>query len=367
MMKPFQIDSLINRDKSPCISIIIPTDRINASKNYELLKKSIKKAKALLLSKALPEDVTKELISKIDMSSTRIPETVSEGLGFFISQAQYNVVTFPFKVKHKVIVDNSFSHRDLFYLKQYSTPYYVLNLSKRGVHLLKGNLDELDEIKNEKFPLLYEDQFEYEPASAASSNSNSLKGYEKEKTQITEIRLRSVFRDADASVKPLLSDETKLLLAGTQKMISLFAGVTTLGDHLNGKVTGSYDENNIQRLRENAWSAFCRISKKEIARQVEDLQEKRNGHLAEGIRQAWAAAIEGKGLMLVVEKDFHHLAYRKEGLNRIQLQPPEKPYAIIPDAVEDVIEAAYSKKGKLVFTENGQLKEFDHVALVLRY
>lgn len=366
-MKNELLDTLLKSNEPACVSIIIPTDRVNTKKNIELLKKSIKEAKALLMARKLPDDVTNETITRIDMSIIRMPETVSEGLGFYISQHQFAVVTFPFEVRHKVIVGGSFALRDLLYLKQYSVPYFVVNLSKKGVQLFKGVLDDLEEIKDEKFPMLYEDQFEYQPAALANSSSNSLKSYEKEKNQITEIRLRSVFRDADAHVRKLLSEGTKVFLAGTQKMISLYTSVTELGDRITGKVAGSYDGNNLSKLRENSWLAYCRVSKSQIAKRIIDLQEKRGGHLAEGVQEAWTSAANGKGLRLMVEKDLHHLAYRKEGQDTIQLQPPQKPYTIIPDIVDELIDTVQSHGGEVLFTENGQLKEFHHLALVLRY
>lgn len=366
-MTTYNVDDLLRNQNQPCISIIMPTDRINKKKNYEVLKKSIQKAKSLLKSKSLPEDTTRELYDRIETIGTHIPEELYEGIGFYFSLDQHAIVTFPFEVKPHVAVDNSFCRRDLLFLKQFSTPYYVLNLSKKGVHLLKGVLNKLTEVKNEKFPFLYEDQFEYAPAAMTSSSSSSLKSYEKEKSQITEIRLRSVFREADASLKPLLMQETKLLLAGTQKMISLFMSVMTIGNHLAGKVAGSYNETNIVMLRDKAWSAYYRINKIDIDKQIKSLREKRNGHLAEGIEDAWAASDEGKGLILLLEKDFHHRGYRKEGQHSLQLQPPKKPYNIIQDAVEELIESIRSRNGKLLLTDNGQLKEFNHVALVLRY
>lgn len=362
-----EIEILLAHKNYPSVSIIIPTDRLNAKKNHESLKKSVKQAKALLISKRLPDEVTDDLINKIEICGARMPETVSQGVGFYFSQSQSSVITFPFEVKHKIKVDHTFEHRDLLYLQQFTDPYYVINLSKKGIYLFKGVLTELEEIKNDRFPLFFEDQFEYQPAFVASSSSASLKGYENKKNQITEVGLRAAFRDADAFVKTVLSEDTKVLLAGSQRMTSLFLEVTTLGKNICGKLAGSYNENNIQKLSENAWSLYFRETKKEIARKIKDLKEKRNGYLAKGLQEAWTAASEGKGLMLVVEKDFRHRGFLKEGQNTILLQSPKKPYTIVPDAVDDLIETVRSSNGETLFTDDAQLKEFNHLALVLRY
>jgi hypothetical protein len=61
------------------------------------------------------------------------------------------------------------------------------------------------------------------------------------------------------------------------------------------------------------------------------------------------AAMEGRGLMLLVEKDLHHRGYRKDEPGTLHLQPPTKPYTIIPDAVDNLIEVVRAKNGKVIF------------------
>lgn len=361
------IDRLVSTSTAPCISMIIPTDRTDKKKNYETVKKAVQKAKMLLRSKALPADLTKELIFKIENSTLHLSERVLDGLGIFISPSSSAVLAFPFEVKQKIIVDSTFETRDLIYLQQFSTPYYILNLSKKGVHLFKAVMNELTEIKDGNFPLLYDDQYEYERASIANASTSSLKGFERDKNQLTEIRLKAVFRDADAFIKNYLADGSNFILAGTQRMIGLFQEISGLHEHLAGKISGSYNEKNIAKLGELSWETFVRAKKGRLADTIKNLEEKKNGYLAEGLQQAWTAAKEGKGLMLMVEKDLHHRAYRKANESRLYLQPPARPYEIVPDAVDDLIETVKKKNGKVIFTENARLRSFDHLALVLRY
>lgn len=366
-MKTTEIDKLINNVEESCVSIIIHTDRVDKTKNYESLKKAIQKAKALLKVQRFTIGVKSELGTKIDQLIPQIPVGLSDGLGIYISLTQSAIATFPFPVEQKVKVGKTFEARDLLYLKQYGLLYYVLSLSKKGVHLFKGELNELEEIKDEKFPLSYRDDFEYERASIADSSASSLKGFEKEKGEISEIRLKAVFREADVLIAPRLGDGRQLLLAGTQKKISLFNAVTDHEKHIIGKISGSFNKNNFIKLKESAWQAYVRFRKNEFVRLIQNLDENDNKHIAEGIEEAWTAADEGKGLMLFVERDYHHRAYRKDAQNNPHFQPPKKPYTVIPDAVDNLIKMVESKNGKVLLTENDQLKDHGHLALVLRY
>lgn len=365
-MKSDKISDLISNMQPPCISIIIPIDPVNKRSNYELLKKSIRKAKTLLNAKAIGEDVKTHITLMLDRSITDIPEKAGNGLGIFLSATTDLIITFPFDVKPKVIVDDVFEMRDLRYLKQYAEPYYVLNLSKKGVQLCKGELDEFQEIQDGKFPLLYEDHFQYERAAIADSSSSRLKSFEKDKTEITEMRLKAVFRDADAMIKAYIAGGKKMLLAGSQRMISLYRSVTNHEHHIAGKISGSFNKNNFGKLKESAWQAFMRFKKNEIDTLVKGLDERNSGHLAEGLPEAWAAANKGKGLMLFVEKDLHHRAYSKD-TDILALDPPKKPYTILPDAVDSLITTVESKNGHVLLTENDQLRAHGHLALVLRY
>ena len=95
--------------------------------------------------------------------------------------------------------------------------------------------------------------------------------------------------------------------------------------------------------------------------------EKSNKNLVEGLQAAWKTAQEGKGLLLAVEKDFRCQAYQKPNNYKLLLQPSNKPYTIIPDAVDDLIELVSKKGGKVKFMENDQLKNSEPLVLMLRY
>lgn len=364
-MKTTDLDKLEKEKDNPCISVIIETDRTDKARNLQVLKKALLRAKASLKSKAYPENIKESLALKIDRVAQNIPDRIEDGLGIYLSPKHSLVCTFPFEVSPKIVIGQSFELRDLYYFKQYSAPYYIVNLSKHGVELFEASVESLKEIKDGNFPFVFVDEFEYERASIANSSSSSLKSFEKEKAQISDERLKAVFREADAHLKSYLkSDDTRLLVAGTQKSVSSFLGLTIFKKHFFGKISGSFNAN---KLGQAAWSIYVRNKKKEIDEAIHKLDELSPERLAEGIRPAWKAAMEGKGQMLVVEKDFHLKAFQKPGQSEILLQPPKKPYKIITDAVDDLIEVVIAKDGTVLFTENGQLKDQSHLALVLRY
>lgn len=367
-MKTDELDTLLREKDSPCISIIIPTERTARKKNYEVLKKAIQTADAILKSKPYPENIKASLLLKINETGKKLPASIQDGLGFYISAKHSFVISFPFSVIQKIIVDESFETRELFYLRQFLTPYYVMMLGNRSVHLYKAIMDSLEEIKDGNFPVLLDDQYEYARPSVDSGSSNSLKSFEKDKTVISAIRMKTMLKNADSHLAPYLSKGTaKIILAGTQKPLSAFTALTNFSKQIFGKVPGSFKPENPYSLGKAAWLVYVNHRKNEDEQSILKMMEQPNEVLAEGLPEAWSAAREGKGLLLAVEKDFHCRAYEVPNQYKILLQPPKKPYTIIPDAVDDLIETVSKKNGKIIFVENEQLKNSGHVTLLMRY
>jgi hypothetical protein len=81
----------------------------------------------------------------------------------------------------------------------------------------------------------------------------------------------------------------------------------------------------------------------------------------------WTAAQEGKGLWLLVEKEYTRPTYLRDGDPTLYMRPPKGKYTLVPDAVDDIIEVVLEKGGKVMFTEENKLRKFDSIALLHRY
>ena len=360
-----ELDALITT-RGICISIIIPTEKASEKKNYEALKKAVQRAKALLQDKSYPEDSKSSLRLKLDEAVKVLPHVVFEGIGVYVSSNQSSLISFPFPVHQKVVVGDRFETRALFYLKQYNAPYYVLIPGNRAVRLYSGVMDKLKEVKDGNFPVLLE-QYEY-PPPGGSAISSSLMANKKDNSALFEQHVKSMLKDTDIYLEPYLSGEdARLILSGTQKITKAFLALTRFSKKVIGMLPGRFSDMNFDLLEISAWQTYIRRKKKEDEQLVRQLIENDHGLLIDGIRDAWKDAHEGKGHLLAVEKDYHCQGFQLPDHDELLLQRPRKPYSVIPDVVDDLVETVNRKNGKIVFMDNGELTSLGHLALILRY
>jgi hypothetical protein len=85
------------------------------------------------------------------------------------------------------------------------------------------------------------------------------------------------------------------------------------------------------------------------------------------VGEVWRKANEGRGSLLLVEEDFHFQGMLDE--TGTHLLPAGDPTVagVIADAVDEIVETVLNKGGRVVFMQNGELADFQRIALILRY
>jgi hypothetical protein len=364
------LDRLLSVKHSSCLSIIIPQFRLsrNRMQNPEQIRKTIRKAKTIL--KRNPSAAGRLMMEKLDSLLKSIHADYSRsGLGLYISPDLAELVYFPFEVKEKIIHDTTFETRDIYYLKAFLSPYYAVVLNKKTMHFYTGAGDELMEIRDGIFPMHDEEEYEYARPSLGNSYGYAMKGFEKDKSIVSHMREESFYKETGYQLDVYLNrSKLPLLVAGTRKQVAEFFEATQLKERTAGVITGSFGTKNLFDLRTKAWVAYVAFRQEETETLIRELQENAQpARLAKGIQEVWQAANQGKGHLLLVEKDYMPRAYLRDNDPVLYLQPPHPKYTVVPDAVDSIIETVVEKGGHVQFTEDKRLRSFDSIALQLRY
>jgi hypothetical protein len=364
------VELLVKPGVGPCVSVVLGLhSELNQSKqNITLIRQAIRKAHVALENVPCTESTRRLIADRLDDLATRVQvEQPEAGIGLFVSPEVSTLISFPFQVNEVVMAGNTFETRDILYLKQYLTPYYIVSLAKASVRLFRAQADTMEEIRD-GFPFLYKDDYEYARSTQSSSVGYGKKGFEKDKGIVAEMRSASLVRDAAHHLCSKASKGvSEVVLCGPPRLIKEFAEACPSKDRILVKAPGTHNTGEFASLIQTAWNE-CQLSRKtEIEKLITELDELGLNYKAIGIQDVWAAAANGNGLLLLVERDYQRTAYIPEGSREIRLHPPKGRYETIVDAVDDVIEKVLRGGGKVVFSESNQLRKFDQVGLMLRH
>jgi hypothetical protein len=366
------VDLLLAQNGKPCISITVPTAKYGRARtqNPELIERAINRARLLLEHSAWPKSETKLLDYRLDQLNDNLEFIrLQEGLAIFLSADFFKIQLLPFQVKEKVILAERFELRDLIYYDQFLQPYYLLALSKKRVRLFKGSGRDLQEIINNDFPKKYTEEYEYERPSIGSPSSSGLKSFERDKSVMENIRTSDFFRHADHLLSKYIKDGEYLFVAGVNEELADFDRISHHLPNIAGKIQGNFDIDAVHPLAETAWSIIKEKVRTTHSKLVAKIDDDFGSDLAlEGIRNIWRAAREGRGRTLLLEKDYHAAGYiHPSDPDHLLLTPPVGDYEIISDATNDIIRIVQEKGGEIKILENGDLKDHEHIALLLRY
>lgn len=364
-MKKTEIEQLLEVHSNPCISIIIPTHHTSPDRivDRDVIRDAVYKAKQLLTEKTETAVSSRlsakidELVSKIDFLHT------SSGAGIYVSAGISKTIYFTLPVAEKVVLGNTFESRDLLFELSRMTGYFVLSVSREKINLYQGEGEVIHRIKNDDFPMEYEETYEYAKTSPGTSfSSGTLKSYEKDKSFLQEVRMKDFMRHADNILgkyinvsTPSIMESIPLVLAGDSKEIADFKSISKHNLQIIGTVPGNYlnDEKQLALLSRKFLLENIKRKNAELVAHVKELIGK--GMVAVDIEESKRAAEEGMGMELLVERD---LVY-----------PTDKKIKTSDacQAIDEVIDIVREKDGDIVILENGDLKEFHGMALLLRY
>lgn len=365
-----KIEQLLRTQEPPCVSVLI-----NLSIASNMLKQNITNLKrtvdqALASIEIWPGDEETKIALKANLESLAASfqnTGTSTAIGLFVSNSFQQLVEFPFAVTECSIVGRSFEVRDILYLQQYLEPYYALSINKDSMHLFKGRGPSLVEVKNESFLKTDTGEYEYEHASIGSSHGYSLKSFEKDKGSSVSARQESFVKSTAHKLGNLINDpHAQLVVTGPPRLVNEVELAYPYNDNIT-RVNEAFNKKTITKFIAATWQKVIEAKRDLIARTIKRVEDLPLNSKAEGLRDVWEAASEGRGLLLLVERDFQRTAYQLPGTNFIRLHPPKEKYEIIADAVDDVIEMVRNKNGRVIFTESGQLGRFDGIVLTLRY
>jgi hypothetical protein len=367
-----EVKMLLGQKGKTCVSIVVPLHNLTIDQKADKihLEKAVKEVCERI--KANNIESSDMLIEKLDALLQQAEfNRNDQGIGLYVSAETGFYSTFPFTVTENIVIDKSFRLRELLFKQQYSIPYNVLYIDESEIRLYTGKLRELKMVCNGEFPMLYEEKYEYQPASHSTSLAGyaHVKSFEKDKRGIDKIRHEAFIQQADDQLHKYLQNSEVLLLCGVTRYTSAFLNRTAHANKIISVLNGNYNRFDETEFAGMAWPSIEAYIDEQMIDAISEYNEKIGEGLSEeGFIPVWDAVLSGRGNTLLVERNYQVKAYLANNNSwQLFLQAPRRKHKVLEDAVNNLIEMVLDKNGKVVFTEDGMLNDHKHIALITRY
>ncbi len=358
-----QVQTLVGKKTFPAVSVILPVHP-----QYPGIKDDLHRLEGIVrevdtkLHSLYSNEKCKIILDKLKNAVNHLPVNhLSKTVVIYVSEEMEKYIALPFHVSEKVIIDNSFELRDLIYSAARNVDFMALIIAQNSVNTLVCNTTSSETTTLDNMPDNRRDVM----------NQHSLPGKEYADLQaFKEKNIHNYLHFIDEVIsKELKNSNLPVVVFGDIKILSYFKSHTHNTDRIIGYVDGNYEHANPQEIRRRAEPVILAELQRKEQKALNTLMDavSRNT-FASGIVDVWRAIEEGRGKLLLVEKDYCIKARRGNDSFTILLDDsPNNPHNIIRDAVDDVIETILRKSGEVMFFENGVLSSYDRIALITHY
>ena len=346
----------------PAVSIILPFEpKMNLkSELSHLLKTTVDRVERELTGN-YPADTSMLVMQKLRRIIRELNlNTHKKSIAIYVSPVFEKILYLDIAVEERVMVDESFEIRDLVYAKKQLHKYLVLLLSYNESRMFLGNSSSFIKIVSNSGKTTHAYVNDAPERVANFSDMSERK----------EVQMEKFLRQIDNGLDIILNAyQLPLFVLGTKRIAGHFKKLTKHAASVIQYVHGNYEAATPEELKKvlepyiNDWRS---VRNKDLLNQLEQAFGKTK--LAVGIRNVWREAMNRKGRLLIVEKNYVYAALH--GNREDMIYAAEEPYnkfSYIKDAIDQVIEKVLENGGDVEFVDKELLKDYDHIALIQYY
>jgi hypothetical protein len=346
----------------PAVSMILPFEpKMNLKTELAHSLKTAADKVELELNKNYPDELTHLVMYKLRGVIKNLNfNTHKKSIAIYVSPVFEKVLYLDIAVEEKIIVDESFEIRDLVYCKKQMHQYLVLLLSGKESRIFLGNTKDFTTISFNTPDSVYA---YVNDAPERVTNFSDIPARK-------EIIMDKFLLHIDNSLDIILhAYHLPLFVLGPERILGHFKKLTKHAGSVIEYVQGHYEEpatSELKKILEPHVADWKKLMQNDLLNQLDEAAGKKK--LAVGMNEVWREAMNRKGRLLVVEKNYMYPA--EHGGSEDVITKVEKPYirfSYIKDAVDDVIEQVLENGGDVEFIDEDSLKDYDHIALMLYY
>lgn len=286
--------------------------------------------------------------------------THKKSIAIYVSPLFEKVLYLDIPVQERIVVNDSFEIRDLVYAKKELHKYLVLLLSYNECKIYLGNSTTFVKIVSNPVKSIHSYVNDVPERIANFSDMQDRK----------EVLMDKFLHQIDNNLDIILNAyRLPLFVIGTKRISGHFKKLTRHGNKVLAYIHGNYEEADAHELLEvlkphvSDWRS---VINKDLMNRLDEAYGKNT--LATGIKNVWREAMNNKGRLLVVEKNFTYAALHGARADVIyESIDPHNNVSYIHDAVDKVIEKVLESGGDVEFVDQDLLKDYGHIALLQYY
>lgn len=354
-----RIEKLAAEKSTPCVTISLNTHRTHPDSAQDAiqLKNLLREAETRIINE-FDKSTVKPLLDRLATIESEINVNYNlDSLHIFLSNETKEIIKSDWAVQNDgVHIGSTFNIRYLIKSYNRTEEYYILLLSQSGVSLYNTvNNTIIDEVMNEDFP--FAENMHYNANTKRNSDSKYLDDLVREflnKVDKAVVKMNNL-TGLDCVVVCTEDNYSRLLQVADKP--SIYLGYSSI----------DYNNIAIHTISKQGWELLSVLQSSRRTKAISDVKEAvANGSVITDLQEIYQAAIDGRGDLLIVHQDFSQPVLMTS--DRTFDLAEERIHAdVIDDITSTIAWEVFSKKGRVIFTSQEEIKDLGNIVLKTRY
>lgn len=354
-----QLQKLAAEKNSPCVSISLNTHRTHPDNLQDeiLLKNLLREAKDRVINEYGKRSVA-SLLEKLENVESEIDINYNlDSLHIFLSNDTQEIIKLSLRNNTGgVSISDTFAVRHLIKAYGRSESYLVMLLSQSGVQLYEAINDGIiKEIQNDDFPFPENNHYVTNPDRA--SDPKHVDDLVREFFNKVDKALVRVHNETDLQCVVICTEDNYSRLQQVADKPGVYLGYAPI----------DYNNTATHQIVKQSWEIVKELQKKRRTEAIKEMQESvAQGKVLTDLREIYQASIDGRGELLIVHQNYSQAVQFKDDRTFDLIENPAEPNSV-DDITSNIAWEVISKKGRVVFTMQDEIKNLGKIVLKTRY
>jgi hypothetical protein len=353
------LNELKNIVSECCITITLNTHRTRPDnlKDALTLKNLIKEAEERLLADEDKRDAQKLVKRLLDLESEIDHNFNLESLVLFVNEDIAQFTRLPIEVETRVVIDNTFSTRDLVRALHIETNYYVLVLSQQKTRLIEAFNDKVVAEIGESFPI-------------ENNQSHSTSGLKSSNASRQTNLIGEFFNSIDKEVNKVRKGNPLPVLICTEE--SNYHEYLKMADQKESIFDTYLNKNRVDEkahaIITEAWAIVREYTiQKNRDRKIELHNAVSQNKFLSDTNDIWKGIQQGRIQTLFIEQGKFQPARWENDVIEYVSKDLKDLKEVVDDIYDELITANMNQGGDVVFLQKGELADFNGFGAITRY